>query len=168
MMRLRYRFDQRVRFETRDLSGMVDWLQGTARERAAPLTDIAADPTVDLVISANLLSQIPIGVETFLDDHPQRAQALTPDMLARSVRGHLDDLATFSCRVCLLTDIVMHERNRGGAITDTLDLMRGIAMPPPDEAWDWTVAPFGEIDRKHEYIHRVHAYGDWATARGRS
>jgi hypothetical protein len=164
-VRLRYALDKRVSFVTLDLSGMAGWLAGTTAGRLAPLGPLAADPALDLVISANLLSQVPIGVETFLDDHAERAAALPADILFRSVQGHLDDLAAFRCRVCLLTDTAMTERDRTGAVTDTLDLMRGVSLPTPDEAWDWTVAPFGEADRKHEYVHRVQAYAQWDVAR---
>lgn len=166
-VRLRYALDRRVSFVTLDLSGMAGWMAGEAEGRVAPLGALGADETLDLVISANLLSQIPIGVETFLDDHEARAAELPADMLARSVQGHLDDLAAFRCRVCLLTDTLMTERDRAGAVTDTLDLMRGITLADPDEAWDWTVAPFGEIDRKHEYVHRVQAYANWGSGRER-
>ncbi len=165
-VRLRYAFDKRVDFVTLDLSGMAGWLAGTTGGRLAPLGALAADPAVDLVISANLLSQIPIGVATFLDDHEARAKALPGDLLARSVQGHLDDLAGFRCRVCLLTDTIMMERDRDGAVTDTLDLMRGVSLPAPDESWDWTVAPFGEIGRRHEYVHRVHGYARWIEGSG--
>jgi hypothetical protein len=164
-VRLRYALDKRVRFVTLDLSGMAGWLEGEADGRVAPLRSLAADPDLDLVISANVLSQIPIGVETFLDDHPERVAALPADILTRSVQGHLEDLAAFRCRVCLLTDTVMTERDRSGAVTDTLDLMRDVTLPPPDEAWDWTVAPFGEVDGKHEYVHRVQASAHWDPGR---
>ncbi|MCZ8098275.1 MAG: hypothetical protein O9972_10195 [Burkholderiales bacterium] len=164
-VRLRYALDRQVSFLTLDLSGMAGWLAGGTAGRVAPLGPLAADPALDLVISANLLSQIPIGVATFLEDHPARAAALPADILTRSVQGHLDDLATFRCRVCLLTDTAMTERDRTGAVTDTLDLMRGVPLPRPDEAWDWTVAPFGEVDRTHEYVHRVQAYAQWDAAR---
>ncbi|MHB2165429.1 hypothetical protein [Alsobacter sp. R-9] len=163
-VRLRYAFAKQVEFVTLDLSGMADWLDGAAEGRGQPVTALAADPSVDFVVSANLLSQIPIGVQTALETRPDSAAQLPDDLLARSVRGHLDDLAAFRCTVCLLTDIVMTEKDREGAVTDTLDLMRGVVLPPPDEAWDWTVAPFGEVDRQHEYVHRVHAYPDWRQA----
>ena len=161
-VRARFAFERRVSFVTADLSGLAGWLEGTEQGRVAPDPGLFAGEDVDLVISANLLSQIPLGVETFLVDHPDRARTLPDDLLARSVRGHLDDLAQARARVCLLTDVVMKKRDRAGALTDRLDLMRGVPLPRPDEGWDWTVAPFGELDAEHEYVHRVHAYADVA------
>jgi hypothetical protein len=160
IVRARFAFQSRVAFRTADLSGLSGWLDGTARGRVAPDASLFRGDDVDLVISANLLSQIPLGVATFLDGHPDRAAELPDDMLARSVRGHLADLAGSAARVCLLTDVAMEERDTTGKVTDRLDLMRGVALPRPDECWDWTVAPMGEIGREHEYVHRVHAYAD--------
>lgn len=162
-VRLRWAFEPRVSFVTRDLSGMAGWLSGGSGGRVPPLADLAGDPSVDLVVSANLLSQIPIGVATFLDDHAERARALPGDLLRLSVEGHLADLAGFRCRVCLLTDTTMTELDRDGTVTDTLDLMHGVVLPTPDASWDWTVAPYGEVDRRLEYVHRVHAYADWRS-----
>ena len=163
-VRARFAFEKRVRLLTADLSGLSGWLDGTADRRVAPDASLFCGDDVDLVISANLLSQIPLGVETFLDGHPDRAARLPADLLALSVRAHLDDLAQASGRVCLLTDVFMETRDKAGAVTDRLDLMRGVTLPRPDERWDWTVAPFGEIDRQHEYVHRVHAYADFAQS----
>lgn len=163
-VRARFAFEKRVTLVTADLSGLSGWLDGSATGRVAPDPAFFAGNGIDLVISANLLSQIPLGVETFLDDNPGRAAALPGDLLALSVRGHLDDLAQSTARVCLLTDVMMEERDRSGTVTDRLDLMRGVTLPPPDERWDWTVAPFGEIDRDREHVHRVQAYADLAKA----
>lgn len=164
IVRARFAFRSRVTFLTADLSGLSGWLDGTAEGRVAPDATLFAGDDVDLVISANLLSQIPLCVATFLDSRPDRAAELPDDLLARSVRGHLADLAGSAARVCLLTDVAMEERDRTGKVTDRLDLMRGVALPRPDECWDWTVAPVGEIDRQHEYVHRVHAYVDFGRS----
>lgn len=163
-VRARFAFQKRVTFVTADLSGLSGWLDGTAPGRVPPDASILGGEDVDLVISANLLSQIPLGVETFLEARPDRERVLPGDLLAQSVRGHLDDLAKARARVCLLTDVAMEERDRAGSVTDRLDLMRGVALPRPDEWWDWTVAPFGETDRQREYVHRVHAYVDFGRS----
>lgn len=163
-VRARFAFEKRVSLMTADLSGLSAWLDGKATQRVAPDAALFRGDDVDLVISANLLSQIPLGVETFLDGHPHRAALLPADLLALSVRGHLDDLAQAHGRVCLLTDVSMEEHDEAGAVSHRLDLMRGVVLPRPDERWDWTVAPFGEIDRQHQYVHRVHAYVDFARS----
>lgn len=125
----------------------------------------AACAGADLVISANLLSQLPI-VPT--DLHAAQGRPAPSRLGARIVESHLaalDALSTRAERVCLITDTLQREMDRAGRITDTLDLLHGVALPPPDSAWDWEIAPFGEADRHHRLLHRVHAYPDWAAAR---
>jgi ethanolamine utilization microcompartment shell protein EutS len=165
MVRLQVARRPAVSLVTRDLTGLSGWLSGEADGRQDPLADLVADPEVDFVLSANVLSQLPLGVETFLEKHPGRARALPADLADRSVGWHLADLARFAGHVCLLTDVEMREEDQAGRVTDRLDLTRGHPLPAPDESWDWPVAPFGELERDLRYVHRVHAYADWKRAR---
>lgn len=160
-IRLRMRFRPKVMLLTRDLTGIMSWLAKEAGGRIDPLVDLTVDPAVDLVVSANLMSQLAWPVEDWLDDHPARAGQLPADLPARCIAWHLADLRRFGGRVVLLSDVEMVERDRAGAITDSLDLTRGVALPPPDESWDWPVAPFGEAERDRESIHRVGAWRDF-------
>ncbi len=157
-VRLAMRRYANVELVTRDLSGVAGWLAGKTDCREAPLDDLIANQEINFVISANLLSQLPLPVANRLADHPSEAKRLPEDLPAKIVGWHLDDLSAFKARVCLLTDVEMREETSDGRITDRLDLMRGHKLPKPDASWDWTVAPFGEIDRDHAYVHRVQAY----------
>ena len=121
----------------------------------------------DLVVSANLLSQLPVVPA---DVHEARGGSAPPRLGAHIVESHLaalDTLSTRTERICLITDTLQREMDRDGRVTDTLDLMHGVSLPLPDSVWDWEIAPFGEVDRHHRLIHRVHAYPDWAAARAR-
>lgn len=164
MVRWRMRARPRVTLVTRDLTGLAGLVEGKAAGRTPPVADLAGDPQLDLVISANVLSQLPLGVDSLLDKSPSLAARLPPHAADSAVVRHLDDLARFACHVCLLTDVTMRGEDRAGRTVETLDLMRGHAMPAPADAWDWTVAPFGEIDRDVRYVHRVHAYPDWRAS----
>lgn len=160
-VRLRMHFRRNVAMLSRDLTGAMGWLAGERDGRTDPLADLTADPAIDLVVSANLLSQLAWPIEDWLVDHPAEAAKLPADLPARCIAWHLDDLRRFHGRVVLLSDVEMIERDRGGTITDRLDLMRGVALPKPDEGWDWPVAPFGEAERDRESIHRVGAWRDF-------
>ena len=160
-IRLAMRFRRNVTLLSRDLTGVMGWLAGDAPGRADPLADLVEDPAVDLVVSANLLSQLAWPIEDWLADHPAAAKALPEDLPARCIAWHLDDLRRFHGQVTLLSDVAMIERDRAGAVTDRLDLMRGVALPRPDERWDWPVAPFGEAARDRESIHSVGAWRDF-------
>lgn len=161
MVKWRMRSRARVGLLTRDLTGLSGVISGASTARTPPLADLSADEEIDLVVSANLLSQLPLGVETLIEGGSAAAARLPPGAATRTIEWHLEDLAAFSCRICLLTDVIMHGEDQTGRIVETLDLMRGRAMPPPDDSWDWPVAPFGEIEHGVKYVHRVHAYPDW-------
>ena len=158
MMRLTARGYPTVRLLERELTGLRGWFEGGPPGRVSPLADLADNPEVDLVISANCLSQLPLGVEQFMESRAARGLSLPADLPARSVAWHLDDLAGFPARVCLITDTIMLERDRTGKATEELDLLRGTRLPEPEETWSWTVAPFGEIERDHECVHKVCAW----------
>jgi hypothetical protein len=153
-----------LRFLTMDLTGCAAWVLGRAEGRADPLATLIADDEVDLVVSANVLSQLPLAPENWLEKRAKRAAALPKDLLADIVRWHLADLARFRARVCLLTDVEVIERDRSGKITDRVDLLCGHRLPKPDRTWDWPVAPFGEYERDREYVHKVQAYADFRPA----
>jgi ethanolamine utilization microcompartment shell protein EutS len=158
LVRLRLWRQDKVGLLTRDLTGVMAWLAGEAEGRQDPLADLVADETVDLVVSANLLSQLAWPVADWLEDHPARAGAFPADLPARCIAWHLGDLARFRGHVCLIGDVEMVERDREGAIHERLDLTYGVPLPPEDESWLWPVAPFGEAERDREYVHRVCAW----------
>ncbi len=103
-----------------------------------PLRPWRDNADVDLVISANMLSQLPIRPAEWLERNPVRAQALPPIFWTGWCAGISPICwAWLAMPVCLLTDTAMREQDRTGTVTDTLDLMRGAALPPPDAEWDW-------------------------------
>ncbi|KQP50226.1 hypothetical protein [Methylobacterium sp. Leaf108] len=155
--RRRARRYRHVRLVDADLSGSIDWLLGRRSDLAPALPDLCRSPDVDLVISANVLSQLAIlPLDTF-----EARGRVPPDLGARIVRAHLDGLAGLAARVCLLTDVEQVAEDRGGQAVACEDLLFGITMPEPDRRWDWTLAPFGEASRKTRLVHRVRAYRDW-------
>lgn len=163
-VRLHVALRRNVTLLTRDLSGVMDWLAGMRNERADPVAELVANESIDLVISANLLSQLAWPVADWLEANPARAAALPVDLPARCIAWHLEDLRRFKARVCLISDVEMVERDRAGIVVERLDLMRGVALPPADESWDWSVAPFGEMARDREAVHRVCAWRDLGHA----
>jgi hypothetical protein len=163
-VRRRARRHHNIRFVTRDLTGAADWLLGRAAGRVDPVADLVADGSIDLVVSANLLSQLPLPIERAFEEG--RASAARADLADRVVGWHLADLARFRARVCLLTDVECLDvaAQPGAPVLARLDLLRGARLPPPDESWTWTVAPPGEVERGVALVHRVHAYRDLARA----
>lgn len=149
-----------LRFVTLDVTGTADWLVGAAEGLADPLAAFAADPDIDLVISANVLSQLPLGPEdAFAAGRTKRP--VDEDLGRRIIDGHVAALARFPGRVVLLTDRRMRVVDRAGRTTETLDLLRGHGLPAPPERWDWTLAPYGEDGPGHALVHEAGAYPDF-------
>ncbi len=159
--RLRLARHRNLHFVTVDLAGTARWLAGEFPEREDALAEFRSDPEIDLVISANLLSQLPLAPESWAEDHPDLAPMPASELARAIVDRHLADLARFPARVCLLTDTRQREIGRPGSIIADEDLLHGAALPAPDAAWDWTVAPARETGDGTTLVHRVQAYADF-------
>ncbi len=136
-----------VRLIERDLSG-VDAL--LAQEALEPLSFLRQVPYLDLVVSANLLSQIGIGAARRLEGHAN------PDELVHQlIAAHAEGLAMVSAETCLVTDVGYTAIDRTGARQETADLLHGVDIGPIRESWDWPVVPFGEESRDYQIVHHV-------------
>jgi hypothetical protein len=140
-----------LNFECRDLSG-YDMLAAGDRLAPEPLAFLHDIADLDLVISANLLSQIGVGVGRMV-----KADRKSEDIVPQLLRAHIDGLSSLEATTCLLTDISYEVMDRSGQILEREDLMHGIALPAPEAEWLWTVAPFGELDPTYKAVHRVMA-----------
>jgi hypothetical protein len=118
-----------LRFLQRDLSAGLDFLRD--------------DPEIDLVVSANLLSQLGVAAERMGVD------------AAAVIAAHLDGLRAAPGRKLLLTDIRYELVLKSGAVAETHDLMHGVSLPETDATWPWPVAPFGELDPAYKAVHHV-------------
>ena len=148
-----------VRCLTHDVSEKLAEFAGL-NITAPPLETLLAGQPIDLIISANILSQLAVAPEEWLEKKHLEPQQI--NKIARSlVEEHLALLARLPGRVCLLTDIEMRETSQDGTIFERHDLLAGYILPAPDHAWDWPVAPLGLAHRTRAYIHRVHAYRDF-------
>lgn len=159
------RFRSRARMVVADLTGVADWLDGRATARRRPLAPWQDDPAIDLVVSANVLSQLPHAVARRRERDAAAASRVPADIGRRIVAGHLDDLAAFAGRVCLLSDTGYREIDLAGGVAAEWDLLDGVTLPPPDRAWDWTVSPRGEVDRCIAFVHQAGAWTDLGRAR---
>lgn len=142
-----------------DLTG-GRWREGETAAGTETVRALCAG--TDLVVSASVLSQLPIVP---VDWFEARRLAVPPRLAADIVAAHLAALDGLAARVCLVTDVEQVEEDRAGVETDRTDLLHGVALPPADRAWDWDLAPFGEASRRRRLVHRVQAYPDWAAAR---
>jgi hypothetical protein len=155
-----------VRLLTLDVTGVMGELP---RLRASPDAQLPAsaprafleDGRLDFVASVNLLSQlgwIPGNVLGGLRPEEELAGFQRGLILA-----HLEYLRRLPGHTALVTDVGWRARPHtalGGAQREW-EVLQGVALPEPDCAWDWEIAPSPERERGVDYAARVHVYGDW-------
>lgn len=142
---------------------VTETIHALSRDSGAPLprsqpTRFLDEPTIDLAISVNLLSQLPVIPKRFLprEDSPE-LDAWSRDLQA----AHLDYLHKLPGRKILITDTGGMHRDRDGKVVHEWDNLHDLAMPKPDAEWEWKIAPAPEADRKLDHVFRVAAYLDW-------
>jgi hypothetical protein len=146
-----------VTLATVDLTGVGQGLAAST-ERPWPAPGSAFghdDPTIDYVVSLNLVSQLPLTpcdrVETALGLAEGAADAYGQAIVA----AHFAHLRGFRGRVLVLGDRQRVYRDREGRVFETEDALFGVPIPAPDAEWDWDVAPLGEADRRYSIRNRV-------------
>jgi hypothetical protein len=142
-----------LHFMTQDLSGL-DFALVSPDVEPLPLNFLKSNLEIDLVISANLLSQIGIGVSRALEDQNERGT-----IAQRLLQAHIDGLRNLSCHSILLTDTNYQIIARDGRVLEDIDLMHGAGLPVAMVEWSWPVAPYGELDPAYQAAHRVKAFG---------
>lgn len=150
---------------TADLSGAMALLTGRAADLDPRLPPICAAPETGLVISANLLSQLPIRPVARLEASRRPFGPWTQEdgdaFGRRIVEGHLAALAGLSARICLVTDLDETVEDRQGRVHAQHDLLYGVRLRTPERTWTWELAPFGETARQRRLIHRVAGFSHW-------
>ncbi|MDQ0419591.1 hypothetical protein J2045_000604 [Peteryoungia aggregata LMG 23059] len=139
-----------VRLIERDLSGLDALLAGQPLE---PLAFLRQVPYLDLVVSANLLSQIGIGASRRLNGHAEEET-----FVRQVIAAHAEGLAQIAAETCLVTDVGYTVMDRTGGRHETVDLMHGVDPGSARESWDWPVVPFGEESRDYQVVHHVIAH----------
>ncbi|MEJ8310422.1 hypothetical protein [Agrobacterium larrymoorei] len=135
---------------SRDLSGYDALKAGVDLE---PLSFLRQVPYLDLVVSANLLSQIGTGARHRMER--EGANDMPEDTLQRLIQAHVDGLSGLPCKVCLLTDTGFDIIDRTGKVHQHEDLLHGVQVPNIPQQWDWPVAPFGEESKDYQIVHKV-------------
>ncbi|AWN54369.1 hypothetical protein [Methylobacterium sp. 17Sr1-1] len=158
--RLRARGHPNVARLVHDLSGTQDLLLGRGEGFGPVLPPVCRE--ADLVVSANLLSQLPILPVARLEAAGRLGPWTDPEAFgARIVAAHLDALAGLPARVCLVADRDETEEDRDGRVLERIDLLYGVDPGPAPREWEWVLAPFGEVARDRRLVHRVAAWPEW-------
>ncbi|WP_420404040.1 hypothetical protein [Nisaea sp.] len=150
----------RLELATLDVTNSLQALADGRTDLSVP-TAYLDDPAISLVVSANVLSQLSIVPNEFLEERYGQAEEASEGLGRDLVRAHLDYLSSFACPAVLITDETRIVRDRTGAETGTVSAVHDVPLPEGGDSWNWEICPLGEIDREHSVTHRVRGYSDF-------
>lgn len=114
------------------------------------------DPTVDYVVSLNLVSQLPLTPCDRVEGALGLEEGAADDYGKAIVAAHFAHLRGFrGGRVLVIGDRQRVYRDRDDRIFETEDALFGMPIPAPDAEWEWDVAPLGEADRRYSIRNKV-------------
>ena len=147
-VRRRYRYTPRIQFIEQDVTGLVQPLFDRRLSVAEPQNDL---PQVDMVVSLNILSQLPLSLVSYAKKY---RISLSDNFNRDIMAGHLKLLAALAPTVLIISDV---ERRylEGEQVVDTEDALSGCDLGPPVARWDWHIAPKGELDPVLSLVHHV-------------
>ena len=157
-----------IRFIERDLSGVASALLrvGHAGSDELPCPNIDLDDLADadLVVSSNLLSQLPLVPLDFVGKCCSWASAEVRQKFAYNiVDHHLAVLQKLMARVVVITEVMrlIHDSNE---VVERIDPLFGITFPYQGREWTWDIAPRPEIDRHFDLSLQMVGVMDLAAA----
>lgn len=122
------------------------------------------EPGVDLVVSANLLSQLPLLPAAALAGRTDLDAPALDRFRAGVVAAHLAHLRAFDAVVCLIADTERTVTAADGTVLGTQDALHGATLPAGGETWDWDFLPPGETGRGRRVTARMVGIPDMAAA----
>jgi len=102
------------------------------------------DSNVSLVVSLNLITQLPLLPAKWLIKHYHVKERLVDQMSKQLIQQHLDYLQKFTGVKCLIADRWDTEFDATGNTIDEFDPWWDITQPETVKEWDWVLVPIGE------------------------
>lgn len=108
-------------------------------------------PKTDLVISLNILSQLPLNLIKYAERH----NIPLPDNFARTIMAeHLDMINSLAPQSLIISDLDRSYKNED-ELLEKESALPELELPCPHDIWDWDIVPKGELDRRISLIHHV-------------
>ncbi|NQV84309.1 MAG: hypothetical protein HQ494_10865 [Rhodospirillales bacterium] len=160
-----------VRLVDADCSGLADatWdhvCDGRTGPLPVPVFDDSFCQDSDLIVSANLLTQLPLAPLGWVQGMGEVYSKDETRTFARAIIDHhLEFLKHQTGRVCLLSET---ERQilQGGEVLEVIDPLFGAALPMSGLKWNWNIAPRPEITPHIDLRFRMTGIADLKTAGG--
>lgn len=113
----------------------------------------------DLVISANLLSQLHLAPKRVLEGLPKKHHISAEEIelcCQKITDAHIQYLKGFKhSKVLLISDIETYFMDKENKILETHPLKHSSLLPAPEKTWNWHVAPVGEISAEYSLQMKV-------------
>ena len=144
-----------------DVTGLAEALFADPHTLFKPGPKLLLDESnVDLVVSANLASQLPLAPVSFIqkriDIDADTAREFARDIVA----SHLEHLAAFNAVQCLVTERRRIAIDPNGDVLQESDSLYDLPLPDPGAEWTWELAPRGEVARDYALVNTVYGYPD--------
>ena len=146
--------DRSITLITHDVTESLEALSRGCTTVAAPRRFLD-DASVDLVVSLNLLSQLPTLPERHLEGPGGMTEAAAEAIGRALIEAHLAYLEQFAGTVCLVADLEREVLGADGAMIETVPALRGVVLPWAGDTWSWDIAPLGEEDAAYAVRNRV-------------
>jgi hypothetical protein len=138
-----------VSLEVRDITGFVEALHSGTSRIPPNAPDMALDGA-DLVISLNVLSQLPVL--------PMAFAGLEESVAASLMQAHVDALQKSTARICLITEIEQ-QLCLDGEVVEIEDPLVGVSIPQSLKVetadWRWDFAPHPERHRRYDLVYLI-------------
>jgi hypothetical protein len=155
VVRKRYKNDPRVHVHAVDITGIIDAIYTVPRKLPMPPEVFSFLPPVDCVISANLLSQLPLIPLKWLRKSGQHTEDDLQDWKRALQKAHLHALNAGSYRYMLISDLRSALFDQTGTELETIELLNLCDVPPPKQTWEWLLCPTGEHEKGQTIVRNV-------------
>lgn len=137
-----------VNFITHDITE----LENTLLNEKKPIEKVPSaflNSNYDLVISANLLSQLAYHLRNFLEvkARPKLTDLELDQFALKVTKNHFLYLKKFKCPVVLITDIEIFLQNKEEKLIEKETPYIDFDLPVATEEWWWNVAPIPEYSK---------------------
>jgi hypothetical protein len=154
-----------------DVSAVLEetWNAVEKREAVLPVSRpdlFLEDEGIDLVVSLNLLSQLPCMPSWYLKKHGGFPEGQVEAFNRQLVEAHLDYLTHLPGVVCLICDKEIITRTPTQAEVARRSTLYGASLPWTGEEWEWALVPRSDREPYHGQYLRVVAVPDVNRAVG--
>lgn len=148
-----------------DVSTVLEetWQAVERREAVLPVSRpdlFVGEEGVDLVVSLNILSQLPCMPSWYLKKHGGFGEGQVRAFERQIVEAHIDYLGRLPGVVCLIGDVEIITRTPTRAEVARRSTLYGASLPWRGEEWEWALVPRSAREPYHGQYLRVVAVPD--------